>query len=126
VHSNERIDNTVAISVAYKNSGKSWKKLTATAKKRAEAARFNGWVCAQEYINTKDNDLSDPLSRDVMVLFRQNAYRRGLTIMIHIELDKAVRDTSFHFEVTPHINTQRKHTTTETTRNTPNTPDNIS
>ena len=41
VYSNERIDNTVAISVAHKNSGKSWR-LTKLAQKRAEASRFNG------------------------------------------------------------------------------------
>ena len=69
VYANERIDNTVAISVGHKNSGKSWR-LTKLAQKRAEAARFNGWICSQEYIYTKDNDLSDPLSRDDVELFR--------------------------------------------------------
>ena len=77
VYSNGRIDNTVAISVAHKNSGKSWR-LTKLAQKRAEASRFNGWTCAQEYIYTKDNDLSDPLSRNDAKLLRQNAYKRGL------------------------------------------------
>ena len=101
VYVNERIDNTVAISVGHKNSGKSWR-LTKLAQKRAEAARFNGWICSQEYIYTKDNDLSDPLSRDDVDLFRRNAYKRGLTIMIHVELDDAVRDTSFLFEVVSH------------------------
>ena len=101
VYANERIDNTVAISVGHKNSGKSWR-LTKLAQKRAEAARFNGWICSQEYIYTKDNDLSDPLSRDDVELFRRNAYKRGLTIMIHVELDETVRDTSFLFEVVSH------------------------
>ena len=98
VYSNERIDNTVAISVAHKNSGKSWR-LTKLAQKRAEASRFNGWICAQEYIYTKDNDLSDPLSRNNVSLFRRNAYKRGLTVMINVELDETIRDTSFLFEV---------------------------
>jgi hypothetical protein len=38
VYSNERIDNTVAISVAHKNSGKSWRlKKTRTEKSRGIA-----------------------------------------------------------------------------------------
>ena len=69
VYSNERINNTVAISVAHKNSDKSWR-LTKLAQKRAEASRFNGRICVQEYIYTKDNDLSDPLSRNDAKLFR--------------------------------------------------------
>jgi len=114
VYSNERIDNTVAISVAHKNSGKSWR-LTKLAQKRAEASRFNGWICAQEYIYTKDNDLSDPLSRDDVSLFRRNAYKRGLTVMINVELDETIRDTSFLFEVNTrrtkhHAHTPRRHT----------------
>ena len=36
-----------------------------------------------EYIYTKDNDLSDPLSRGDVALFRRNAYKRGLAIMIN-------------------------------------------
>jgi hypothetical protein len=63
-----RIDNTAAISVGHKNSGKSWR-LTKLAQKRAEAVRFNGWICSQEYIYTKDGDLSDPLSRGDVELF---------------------------------------------------------
>ena len=132
VYANERIDNTVAISVGHKNSGKSWR-LTKLAQKRAEAARFNGWICSQEYIYTKDNDLSDPLSRDDVELFRRNAYKRGLTIMIHVELDDTVRDTSFLFEVvsrdtqdTTHTDKQTridKHTNTKLTKPThPPTP----
>ena len=117
VYANERIDNTVAISVGHKNSAKSWR-LTKLAQKRAEAARFNGWICSQEYIYTKDNDLSDPLSRDDVETFRRNAYKRGLTVMIHVELDEAIRDTSFLFEVVGHatrhkqpIQTNRAQTT---------------
>ena len=114
VYANERIDNTVAISVGHKNSGKSWR-LTKLAQKRAEAARPDGWICSQEYIYTKDNDLSDPLSCDGVARFRRNAYKRGLTIMIHVELDDAVRDTSFFFEVVSH-NTQDMTRTYKQTR----------
>ena len=71
VYANERIDSTVAILVAHRNSGKSLR-LTKLALKRAEAAKFNGWICSQEYIYTKDNDLSDPLSRGDIELFRRN------------------------------------------------------
>ena len=128
VYANERIDNTVAISVGHKNSGKSWR-LTKLAQKRAEAARFNGWICTQEYIYTKDNDLSDPLSRDDAALFRRNVYKRGLMIMIHVELDDEVRDTLFLFEVVGHDiqNTAhadkrtrtKQHTNTKLANNTP-------
>ena len=97
-----------------KNSGKSWR-LTKLAQKRAEASRFSGWICAQEHIYTKDNDLSDPLPRDDVALFRRNAYKRGLTVMVHVELDEAVRATSFLFEVntrhtSQHTRTPHQHT----------------
>ena len=113
VYANKRIDNTVAISVGHKNSGKSWR-LTKLAQKRAEAARFNGWICSQEYIYTKDNDLSDPPSRDDAAVFRRNAYKRGPTIMVHVELDDAVRDTAFLFEVVIHGMQDMTHTNKQT------------
>ena len=120
VYSNERIDNTAAISVAHKNSGKSWR-LAKLAQKRAEASRFNGWICAQEYIYTKDNDLTDPLSRDDVALFRRNAHKRGLAVVANAELDKAVRDMSFLFEVntrhtSQHTRTPNQHTVPTTTK----------
>ena len=53
--------------------------------------------------------MPDPLSRDDVELFRRNAYKRGLAIMINVALDDTVRDTSFLFEVVNHDIHNTKH-----------------
>ena len=98
-YSNERIDNTVAISAAAKNSAKEWMMQQIVAK-RAEAQRVTGWTYSQQYIASKLNDLADPLSRGRLDIFMENARRRGLTTFIPVEVDDVLRDTSFLFKVT--------------------------
>jgi hypothetical protein len=95
---NERIDNTVAIAAAAKNSAKEWMMQQIVAK-RAEAQRATGWTYSQQYIASKLNDLADPLSRGRLDSFMENARKRGLTTFIPVDVDEVLRDTSFLFKV---------------------------
>ena len=96
--SNERIDNTVAIAAAAKNSAKEWMMQQIVAK-RAEAQRVTGWTYNQQYIASKLNDLADPLSRGRLGIFMENARKRAPPTFIPVDVGEVSRATSFLLKV---------------------------
>ena len=97
---NERIDNTVAIAAAAKNSAKEWMMQQIVAK-RAEAHRVTGWTYSQQAVHSLKNKRScRPTIQGTARHLHGNARKRGLTTFIPINADEVLRDTSFLFKVT--------------------------
>lgn len=96
MHVIEHIDNTTAIGTARRNSSNKSAQLNTLAELRAAAAAKTGWVFDQVYINTKANTRADALSRGDPAGFLKSVRDYGYTQPpVLIELDAALRDTSF-------------------------------